>query len=266
MPFATPNTGPQGSRHRKIQTTSPIGTTAWLDQTGGRLTLAQSITLSGQAMVQLTRSKLRLSRQGALAASEQEARMHAACQALDRAQESGDFEPVQASLGSALYNHSCRSYVLGALLLDAAAYAALDEEVAVAAALTHDAGLVQPNNDDRCFTVASMAITRTSMEQRLGASDRMSTAQDAVVAHFQPRPPFGSGSETRLLALGASADIMGFGLNVIAPSIKSDLWAKWPDLDISQRFTALLRKERARAPRTRAAVLSRTGMTLLMRP
>ena len=266
MPYATPDNGSQGSGHPKGETVSPMGTTAWLDETGGRLTLAQSITLSGQAMIQLTRSKLRLSRQAALAASEQEERLHAACQVLARAQESGDFAPVQASLGSALYNHSCRSYVLGALLIDATAYASLDQEVAVAAALTHDAGLVQPNNDDRCFTVASAAITRKSMEQRLVVSDRVSAAQDAVVAHFQPKPPSGARSETRLLALGASADIMGFGLNVIAPSIKDDLWAKWPDLDISERFTALLRKERGRAPRSRAAVLSRTGMTLVMRP
>ena len=221
---------------------------------------------TGLAMVPLTRSKLRLSRQTAPAASEQEERLHAACEVLARVQESNDFAPVQASLGPALYNHSCRSYVLGALLIDATAYASLDQEVAVAAALTHDAGLMQPNNDDRCFTVASAAITRKSMEQRLVASDRVSTAQDAVVAHFQPKPPSGARAETQLLALGTSADIMGFGLNVIAPSIKDDLWATWPDLDISQRFTALLRKERGRAPRSRAAVLSRTGMTLLMRP
>lgn len=222
--------------------------------------------VTGLAMVPLTRSKLRLSRQTALAASEQEERLHAACEVLACAQESNNFAPVQASLGPALYNHSCRSYVIGALLIDATAYAFLDQEVAVAAALTHDAGLVQPNNDDRCFTVASAAITRKSMEHRLVASDRVSTAQDAVVAHFQPKPPFGARAETQLLSLGTSADIMGFGLDVIAPTIKDALWATWPDLDISQRFRALLRKERGRAPRSRAAVLSRTGMTLLMRP
>jgi len=236
MPDTTPDDGSQGSGRRKGEDASAIGTSAWLEETGGRLTLAQSISLSGQAMVQLARSKLRLSRQAALAASEQDERLHAACQVIVRAQESGDFAPVQASLGSTLYNHSCRSFVLGALLLDASAYASLDQDVAVVAALTHDAGLVRPNNDDRCFTVASTAITRRLMEQRLVASDRVSTAQDAVVAHFQPKLPSGARAETQLLALGASARIMGFGLSVIAPSIKDELWGTWPDLDIAQRF------------------------------
>jgi hypothetical protein len=168
-------------------------------------------------------------------------------------------------LGPAMSNHACRSFLLGALLMPADAFDHLDVDSAALAALAHDLGLVRPELSDRCFTAASaQAAQQTGSD--LGMKEvSTARARDAVVAHFQPHPPPGSGPEALLLAAGTSADVMGYGMHRLHPQLRGEIWRAWPDLAFRKQFKGFLSQERARAPRSRAAVLARTGMGSLMR-
>jgi len=104
------------------------------------------------------------------------------------------------------------------------------------------------------------------MMVRLSASGQSADiAQAAVVAHFQPKLPREAGADAQLVALGASADVMGFGLKRIDSGILAELWQEWPDLDFLSDVRRLLKGERTRAPRTRPGVLSFSGMPSLLR-
>jgi hypothetical protein len=68
-----------------------------------------------------------------------------------------------------------------------------------------------------------------------------------------------------MIALGASADVMGIGLKKIDTELLRDIWVEWPDLGFIQEVRALLKGERTRAPLTRPGVLALSGMPYLLR-
>jgi hypothetical protein len=68
-----------------------------------------------------------------------------------------------------------------------------------------------------------------------------------------------------MIAVGASADVMGVGLRNLSTSLHADLWQEWPDLGFIPEVKGLLKGERARAPFTRPGVLAISGMPYLLR-
>ncbi len=76
------------------------------------------------------------------------------------------------------------------------------------------------------------------------------------------------GTETwlaEMIALGASADVMGIGLKKIDSALQLEIWDEWPDLGFISEVRVLLKGERTRAPRTRPGVLALSGMPYLLR-
>jgi hypothetical protein len=65
--------------------------------------------------------------------------------------------------------------------------------------------------------------------------------------------------------LGASADVMSFGLKKVDTGLTREIWQEWPDVNFLARVKELLKGERTRAPRTRPGVLARSGMPYLLR-
>jgi hypothetical protein len=90
-------------------------------------------------------------------------------------------------------------------------------------------------------------------------------ARAAVISHFQPRLPAQAGPDAQLVARGASADVMGFGLKKVNTGLMNEIWQEWPDVNFLARVKELLKGERTRAPRTRPGVLARSGMPYLLR-
>jgi hypothetical protein len=167
--------------------------------------------------------------------------------------------------GHAVLNHACRTYVLGAALLSDELFRRVNHTAAAVAALAHDDGLLHPSTPGNCFTAES-AVEVNTLIDRLGApSGTADVARAAVIAHFQPKLPTQASAGARLVALGASADVMGFGLKRLDPGLTLDVWHEWPDLDFLAQVKDLLKGERVRAPRTRPGVLARSGMPYLLR-
>lgn len=241
-----------------------VGTEEWLLKTGGRLTLRQALVLSAQGSAQVLNERLSRTRPDATKRPGQASRIEHARVHLMSVLES-QRERVLERQGQALLHHGCRTYLLGAALLDDEPFGRVNHAAAVVAALAHDDGLVHPGAPGVCFT-ADSAREAATMMQSLGATgDASVAARSAVIAHFQPTLPSRAGAEAQLVALGASADVMGFGLRRIDPLLAQSVWQEWPDLAFLSGVRALLKGERKRAPRTRPGVLALSGMPYLLR-
>ncbi|NBU22821.1 MAG: hypothetical protein EBS38_02760 [Actinobacteria bacterium] len=242
-----------------------FGTEAWLIKTGGRLSILQAIKISAQGLAQTIRD--RTSRSKGLTASEasrQQKQVSAA--RIELAKVLGSLgNRVLDRQGQAMLNHTCRTYIFGCALLSDKDFMRVNHTAAVVAALAHDDGLVRPSTGGLCFTGDS-ALEAQNMMGHLGVPDRaIGVARSAVISHFQPILPAASGPEAKLVALGASADVMGIGLRKIHPQIVSDAFQEWPELDFFPELKKLLKGEIRRAPRTRPGVLALSGMPYLLR-
>lgn len=241
-----------------------VGTEEWLHQTGGRLTLREAVEVSAQGLSQAVRERLRRSRPDPGESAGQVARVAKARNELESVLGT-QRERILQRQGQALLHHACRTFLLGAALLDDEGFSRIDCQAAAIAALAHDDGLVHPSARGQCFTVDSAAEVTRMMGREGESSEVVAVARAAVVSHFQPILPSRAGAEAQLIALGASADVMGFGLRRLDPGLLQDVWLEWPDLVFLVEVKSLLKGERRRAPRTRAGVLAISGMPYLLR-
>jgi len=242
-----------------------VGTEEWLAQTDGRLTFSQALALSMQGFAQSAREGLSRSRPDREEASRQAVRMAVARNELTSVLDSLRDRIVERQ-GHALLNHACRTYVLGAALLSDELFRRVDYTAAAVAALAHDDGLVHPSPTGHCFTADSAVEVDVMIAQMGAAPGSAGVARAAVISHFQPRLPSQAGADAHLIALGASADVMGFGLKRLDPGLTHEVWQEWPDVNFLAQVKELLKGERTRAPRTRPGVLARSGMPYLLRP
>jgi len=241
-----------------------VGTEEWLAQTGGRLTIAQALVLSGQGLAQSASERFNRRRPTPAESSGQVARIAAARDELTTVLATQRARVIERQ-GEPMLNHACRTYVLGAALLTDDYFARVNHTAAAVAALAHDDGLLHPSTPGNCFTADSASEADAMMAQLGQSGETTHVARAAVIAHFQPRLPEHAGPEAQMVALGASADVMGFGLGRLDPELLISVWHEWPELGFLAEVKVLLKGERTRAPRTRPGVLSYSGMPYLLR-
>jgi ribosomal protein L29 len=250
---------------RKTQQSFEVGTLPWLVETGGRLTVTQSLGLAtagfAQTLRELFSARQTISHEES---KRQSARVSKARRELAKVLVT-QRERVLDWQGQAVLNHTARTYLFGAALVPDEAFSRLNHTVAAVAALAHDDGLIHPSKLGDCFTGDSATEAKIMLNQ-LGASNAsVELARAAVISHFQPNLPNNSGVEAEMIALGASADVMGIGLKKIDSALQREIWDEWPDLGFISQVRVLLKGERSRAPRTRPGVLALSGMPYLLR-
>ena len=250
---------------RKESRAFEIGTEEWLAKTGGRLTIPQALALSTQGLAQSARERVGRSRPDRDESTRQAARVAVARKELVIVLDTLRDRVIDRQ-GEALLNHACRTYLLGAALVSDENYRRVDHTAAAVAALAHDDGLVLPSTPGNCFTTDSASEVDAMMGQIGGSHGSAAVARAAVISHFQPTLPMQASADAQLVALGASADVMGFGLRKLDRGLTQEVWQEWPDLNFLADVKKLLKRERARAPRTRPGVLARSGMPYLLRP
>ena len=242
-----------------------MGTLPWLVETGGRLTVTQSLGLAtagfAQTLRELFSARQTISHEES---KRQSARVSKARKELAKVLVT-QRERVLGRQGQAVLNHTARTYLFGAALVSVEAFSRINHTVAAVAALAHDDGLIHPSKPGDCFTGDSATEAKIMLNQ-LGASNAsVELARAAVISHFQPDLPNNSGVEAEMIALGASADVMGIGLKKIDSALQREIWDEWPDLGFISQVRVLLKGERSRAPRTRPGVLALSGMPYLLR-
>lgn len=260
-----PSSISKGSKLGKKDSYLEVGTEQWLTQTGGRLTVLQALWLSAQGLAQTIRARAPWHRGPSdLEASNQFTRVAAARKELGKVLPSLQNRALDRQ-GQDVLNHSCRTFLLGAALITEQVFHRLDLTVTAVAALSHDDGLLHPSTQGNCFTADSV-IETSFMMANLGLTESSALgARAAVISHFQPKLPDNSGAEAQLVALGASADVMGIGLRKIHPQLVREIWQEWPDVGFLTHMKKLLKGEISRAPRTRAGILALSGMPYLLR-
>jgi hypothetical protein len=242
-----------------------IGTETWLAETGGRLDFAQALGLAtagfAQTLRELASARQTISHDDS---KRQSARVSAASKELAKVLAT-QRERVLDRQGQAVLNHTARTYLFGAALVSDEAFSRINHTVAVVAALAHDDGLIHPSKAGDCFTGDSATEARIMLNQLGAPKGSVDLARAAVISHFQPNLPNNSGAEAEMIALGASADVMGIGLKKIDSALQREIWDEWPDLGFISEVRVLLKGERTRAPRTRPGVLALSGMPYLLR-
>jgi len=242
-----------------------IGTEPWLEVTGGRLTAVQALGLATEGFGQTLRDMFSTRKRLSIEESQrQSARVAMARTELAKVLEIHRSRVLERQ-GAAVLNHTVRTYLIGAAIVSDQDFSRIDHTVAVVAALSHDDGLIHPSKPGDCFTGDSATEAQIMLEQLGARSASVRKARAAVISHFQPNLPPNLGVEAHLVALGASADVMGIGLKKIDPALLREIWEEWPDLGFIQEVRVLLKGERIRAPRTRPGVLALSGMPYLLR-
>ncbi|HEU4409279.1 MAG TPA: DJ-1/PfpI family protein [Polyangiaceae bacterium] len=159
-----------------------------------------------------------------------------------------------------LWRHCLRTYYFGALI---AAYdgLAFDREVLYAAALCHDAGLneaVAGPLSACCFAHGGGRVSRERLLACGHAPEVADRVADAVSTHLNLHVPAGLyPAESALTAAGAVCDVLGARARRIAPETLARLVERWPRAGMAD---ALARAAASRHPAdTRPALLLQMG-------
>jgi hypothetical protein len=243
---------------------SEVGTEEWMNETGGKLTFRQAIFLATQGSAQVLFDRTNLNRitprdeQGQAKRVESANRKLSSVLAIYK-------DRVLERQGEALLHHACRTFLLGSALVSDDVFREINFEAAAIAALAHDDGMVHPSTPGNCFTADSAKEVEEMLSKEDSSMRLVQEARAAVISHFQPILPSNASATAKMIAVGASADVMGVGLRNLSTSLHADLWQEWPDLGFIPEVKGLLKGERARAPFTRPGVLAISGMPYLLR-
>jgi len=127
-----------------------------------------------------------------------------------------------------------RTYSFGALLLGAQGRS-FDPDVAFAAAMLHDMGLVDPNiSADQRFEIDGAEAAARFLSEHGRSAEEGERVWQAVALHLYPYLAAHLPPEAALVGLGAAADAVGLGLDQLAPEDVDEVLASYPRLGFKQ--------------------------------
>jgi hypothetical protein len=169
-------------------------------------------------------------------------------------------EVLRRYAGAALVNHAVRSALFAAAYgrLTGVAY---DPELLHVAGLLHDLGLEAPFDSHRLpFEVAGGEVAWVFGAGLGWAADRRQRLADVVVRHMWDDVDPDLDPEGHLLERATSLDVSGRRMNEWPAPLRGDVLARWPRLDLAERFTACFADQAARKPDCAAAAAMRSGL------
>lgn len=136
-------------------------------------------------------------------------------------------------------NHVLRTYVFGCLLAQRDALR-LDHELFFLGAILHDLGLTERfAGTDRFEVVGADAATGFLREHGL-VEEHCEVVWDAIALHAQVGIASRKRPEIALVHLGAGVDVLGMGLDILAPRVVAEVIDQLPRLDFKQAFVDIL--------------------------
>ena len=233
-----------------------IGTPAWVQRAGGRLSPAESRSLVLPVVrLHALNAVGRLSMLAHVSAGRR-ARVSVdqllpPSSTLTRAAEA----EARRRLTPALLNHSHRTYLFGAALAVIEGVR-VDHELLFAASLLHDVGLPSTTHDVD-FTLASSRVARDVAEEVGLSSTATDKLQGAITLHTNPDVTLTDGPEAYLLAAGAGVDVAGLRSWRLPPDLLAHAVDQHPRLDAKRVFAEVFRTEARQVPRGRVDFLRR---------
>jgi hypothetical protein len=166
-----------------------------------------------------------------------------------------------------IFNHSCRTFVWGALLARLGGIRFDVEELALAA-LLHDVELGKVERRDAwgcvCFAGASARSAQIWLERRAVAKPSVQAIAEAIALHLNPEVSLARGALAHLLNAGAAADVVGSQLSLISGIEQTRVLAGYPRLGFKLTMIGAMNLERKHAPKSRSGFLMGAGFAKLI--
>jgi hypothetical protein len=243
---------------------SAVGSWAWAQQTGGRLS---------------RRNKAELVRQGALA---QLSRMPAAWHRVVAKDARSVALPAQPDTPLAreaesharelcdpvLFNHCLRTWAFSAMFAqrDQVDH---DEELLFVACVLHDLGLTNAHDGNdptaECFAVEGARAAHSFVCANGGPEDRARVVGEAISLHLNVSVRDDFGPVAGLLSKGVMLDAVGRRAERISPGSVSSVVAAWPREGSGELLIEGNERQATLRPASRSALLRHLGFTKLVR-
>jgi hypothetical protein len=176
-------------------------------------------------------------------------------------------EECRDCCSTAIFNHSCRTYLWAAALANIGAVDHDPEELAVAS-LLHDLELgkvhVRSEKSCQCFAGAGAETADHWLKSHNVAPDMLKAITEAIALHLNPGVSLTLGATPHLLNIGAMADVVGTRMKSIPDSQREKVLASHPRSDFKREMTRHMQAEQLAAPNTRASFLMTIGFTKLV--
>jgi hypothetical protein len=250
--------GRRGAHQPIGSTGTGVGTAAWVERTGGRLTTAERRALLRPLVRTLAqnavgRLRLAVGMHPGRKAYVSPADVAPPSSVLTRAAE----ECAQGVLPVPLLNHSYRTWVFGRAVGELEGID-VDEELLFAGALLHDTGLVNPTGTAD-FTLDSARLARKVAEQVGLSTVATDTLMTAITMHYSPGVTVDAGPVAYLLAAGAAVDVVGLRSWELPTAMMTEVVRQHPRVGFKTEFAEAFGQEAARVPDGRARLLHRYG-------
>ncbi len=235
-----------------------VGTWAWAERTGGRVSRGDRAELIRQGVLaRLARLSARFDRPLPAELPDQPD------STLAREAE----ECVRELSSPALYGHCLRTWAFAALFAqrDRVAH---DGELLYLACVLHDLGLTEAHDcrdpGSQCFAVEGARAAHDLLRSQGEDEDRADRVGEAIALHLNINVPERFGVEASLLSKGVMLDVVGRRMRQLPAREVERVVERWPRDGTGASLLAATKRQARTRPHSRAALLHRLGFTDLV--
>ncbi len=145
-----------------------------------------------------------------------------------------------------LFNHVMRCYLFAELRAQVE-LPAYDREVVLVSLVLHDLGLTDHARGPRRFEIEGADVARDFVLARGYTAEKAWLVWDNIALHPLDLNAYKE-PEAQAVEWGICADVLGFGLDRIAPAAVREILAAYPRLDLKRGLFGLLHQEAALKP------------------
>lgn len=239
-----------------------IGSIAWLRETSGKLTLKSRLSLLSEVLVPSMSTFLKMKVQSGrnkplsledISIPDSQAVKHAV-------------EALEHCADDSIVQHSFRTYFWGAGLGQIETLN-FDPEFLLVGSLLHDLGMTEHHrsNTCQCFAGDSAIAAANTMQQVGWPEPKVEALADMICLHMNGHVDTSEGIEAHLLQQAAAYDIIGSRFYDLHANYRQAVLSKHPRVGINQTFTRFIAKEKKDNPASRAALMHRVGLPLMIK-
>lgn len=241
-----------------------VGTTAWVQKTGGKLSLRDRMALVrhvlAPSMTGMMRTWLRLDRSGPVTLAQ--------ITLPDTPAIRSAYAELQGCASETIIHHSLRTYYWGAALGQLAGVGH-DPELLLASCLLHDLGMTETHHGKHpgchCFAVDGAVAARDWAARSGWPAARQEQLAEAISLHMNGHVGIENGAEAHLLQQGAACDVVGARYFELSGGFRKDVLERHPRYGLNQHFADFIARESALRPQSRSHFMRLMGFNQFIR-
>ena len=242
---------------------SSVGSWAWAQRTGGRLSRRDSAELVRQGILARLAGLPARWRVGLV--NDARSLTLPAAPDTELAREAEDLTRELSS--PILYGHCLRTWAFATLFADRD-HVEHDEELLYVACVLHDIGLTDRHNgrdaSAACFAVEGARAAHGLVTRRGEPESRAHTVAEAISLHLNVNVDDRFGPVATLLSKGVMLDVVGRRIEQIPRASVLEVTRRWPREGSGELLVADTARQAELRPHSRAALMHRVGFTKLV--